>query len=86
MTSDEVIAFISNEIDRPVTRETVLMDVCGDSLDFVDLLLTLSLETGVELDKGSDYTKFTVQDVLNVLERGATGDGNTDRGKTAGTI
>jgi len=69
MKADEVIAFIESETGSKVTPESNLREVCGDSLGFVDLFVTLAIELNVEHDN-FDYEAFvTVQDVIDLVTR-----------------
>ena len=57
---EKVIQIISRELGAQVTPETKLDGLSCDSLEYLDLLLTIERETGIPMEKSQHFT--TVQD------------------------
>jgi len=67
MTLEErVIAIIEREFDKKVDAYTRMHDICDDSLEQVDLMVTLSSELGI--DAGKFASAETVGELIEQLE------------------
>lgn len=58
---------IERELGLPVTEETALEDLPMDSLEFVDLLLSISNETGRSIPDSKVSELTTVGDIVREL-------------------
>jgi acyl carrier protein len=67
MTTQEVCAAIERETGQAVRVETKVDDLDVDSLEFLNLLLTLSEEFGKEIPHDTADHLFTVGDIVSAL-------------------
>ena len=70
---DKVVALLSEQLGIDKSRITpdsdIVKDLCADSLDVVQMLMSMEEEYGITVSEDDAANLKTVRDIVNILEK-----------------